>query len=163
MLCDWVDNNIDDTLAFYRVPREYHKHVKANAGARRRNPRGLDRSRALPEHEYAQGTQETRTAERRNTRRLSGAPLPQGEGGLQEITLLPEERQLNQFAELDGHNLPKAKSGIIAAAGAVSRSTKRKWLMKTRRATREWMVLTAAWRIRQPATMCFWAIGVTSG
>ena len=28
-LCDWVENNIEDTLAFYRLPREHHKHLKS--------------------------------------------------------------------------------------------------------------------------------------
>ena len=28
-LCDWVENNIEDTLTFYRLPREHHKHLKS--------------------------------------------------------------------------------------------------------------------------------------
>lgn len=28
-LCDWVEYNIEDTLAFYRLPREHHKHLKS--------------------------------------------------------------------------------------------------------------------------------------
>lgn len=28
MLCDWVENKIEDTPAFCRLPREHHKHLK---------------------------------------------------------------------------------------------------------------------------------------
>jgi transposase-like protein len=28
-LCDWVENEIDQTLSFYRLPREHHKHLKS--------------------------------------------------------------------------------------------------------------------------------------
>lgn len=28
-LCDWVENNIEETLTFYRLPREHHKHMKS--------------------------------------------------------------------------------------------------------------------------------------
>ncbi|MDA8018224.1 MAG: IS256 family transposase [Thermoanaerobaculia bacterium] len=28
-LCDWVEENIDDTLTFYRLPRTHHKHMKS--------------------------------------------------------------------------------------------------------------------------------------
>ena len=28
-LCDWVESNIEETLTFYRLPREHHKHMKS--------------------------------------------------------------------------------------------------------------------------------------
>jgi putative transposase len=28
-LTSWVDENIDETLTFYRLPRQHHKHLKA--------------------------------------------------------------------------------------------------------------------------------------
>jgi hypothetical protein len=28
-LCDWVEENIAETLTFYRLPREHHKHMKS--------------------------------------------------------------------------------------------------------------------------------------
>lgn len=28
-LCDWVEENIEETFSFYRLPREHHKHLKS--------------------------------------------------------------------------------------------------------------------------------------
>jgi putative transposase len=28
-LCAWVEDNIEQTLTFYRLPREHHKHLKS--------------------------------------------------------------------------------------------------------------------------------------
>ncbi len=28
-LCDWVEQNIEETFSFYRLPREHHKHMKS--------------------------------------------------------------------------------------------------------------------------------------
>lgn len=28
-LCAWVEANIDETFAFYRLPRERHQHLKS--------------------------------------------------------------------------------------------------------------------------------------
>ena len=28
-LCTWVEGNIEQTLTFYRLPREHHKHLKS--------------------------------------------------------------------------------------------------------------------------------------
>jgi putative transposase len=28
-LCGWVEENIEETLTFYRLPREHHKHLKS--------------------------------------------------------------------------------------------------------------------------------------
>ena len=28
-LCDWVEGNIEETLTFYRLPRQHHKHMKS--------------------------------------------------------------------------------------------------------------------------------------
>ena len=78
-LTGWVEENIDQTLTFYRLPRQHHKHLKstnmlerlneeikrrthvvrispcrelpqAGAGARGRNPRELARTASLPQH-----------------------------------------------------------------------------------------------------------------
>ncbi len=29
-LCDWVEDNIEETLSFYRLPRQHHKHMKSS-------------------------------------------------------------------------------------------------------------------------------------
>ena len=85
-LCAWVEENIEETLTFYRLPREHHKHLKstnmlerinqelkrrthvirifpneescpaAHSGAGGRNPRGLDRGPPLPEYGNASRT-----------------------------------------------------------------------------------------------------------
>ncbi len=28
-LCHWVENNIEERLRFYRLPRQHHKHMKS--------------------------------------------------------------------------------------------------------------------------------------
>jgi putative transposase len=28
-LCDWAEENIEETLTFYRLPQEHHKHLKS--------------------------------------------------------------------------------------------------------------------------------------
>jgi putative transposase len=28
-LCEWVENNIEETFTFYRLPKEHHKHLKS--------------------------------------------------------------------------------------------------------------------------------------
>ena len=91
-LCAWVEENIEETLTFYRLPRGHHKHLKstnmlerlnqeikrrthvirifpneesalaAHSGSRGRDPRGLDRSPPLPQHGDA-----ARTAQRTPT------------------------------------------------------------------------------------------------
>jgi hypothetical protein len=37
-LCGWVEANIDENFAFYRLPREYHKHLKSKKHARAAKP-----------------------------------------------------------------------------------------------------------------------------
>ena len=32
-LTDWVEDNIEETLAFYRLPRQHHKHLKSDQHA----------------------------------------------------------------------------------------------------------------------------------
>jgi putative transposase len=29
-LCEWVENNIEETWTFYRLPHEHHRHLKSN-------------------------------------------------------------------------------------------------------------------------------------
>ena len=28
-LCEWVEDNIEETFSFYRLPKEHHKHLKS--------------------------------------------------------------------------------------------------------------------------------------
>src|SRR5712672_2770785 len=86
-LTGWVEDNIDETLSFYRLPRQHHKHLidqyagtaergdqaphpgradlpqwrkllAARAGARRRDPRELARAASLPQHGRSARAQE---------------------------------------------------------------------------------------------------------
>src|SRR5690606_28474684 len=87
-LTGWVEENIEQTLTFFRLPRQHHKHLKSTnmlerlneeirrrthvvrifpqcrklpapgQGARRRNPRELDGGQPLPQHGRPHGTQE---------------------------------------------------------------------------------------------------------
>ena len=76
-----VEDNIEETLAFYRLPRQHHKHLKSTnmlerynqeikrrthivrvfpngeRSARRRDPRGLARGQPLHQHETTDGAQ----------------------------------------------------------------------------------------------------------
>ena len=36
-LCVWVEENIEETLTFYRLPREHHKHLKSTNRLERLN------------------------------------------------------------------------------------------------------------------------------
>jgi putative transposase len=36
-LCDWVENNIEQTLTFYRLPRQHHKNLKSTNLSERLN------------------------------------------------------------------------------------------------------------------------------
>jgi hypothetical protein len=84
-LCSWVEENIEETLSFYRLPRQHHKNLKSTnmldhggdqaphaggphlsepgqlltpgAGACCRDARELDRSDPLPEHGTAAGAE----------------------------------------------------------------------------------------------------------
>ena len=87
-LCDWVEANIEETLTFYRLPRQHHKNLKstnmlerlneeikrrtlggadlpeygrlpaAGASAGGRDARELDRSDPVPEYGISEGAQE---------------------------------------------------------------------------------------------------------
>ena len=87
-LVDWVEETIEETFTFYRLPRQHHKHLKSTnmlerlneeikrtnprrahlpqcrglpaprPRLSRRNPRKLARSPPLPQHERPQGAQE---------------------------------------------------------------------------------------------------------
>jgi transposase-like protein len=37
-LCAWVEENIEETLTFYRSPREHHKHLNSTNMLERINP-----------------------------------------------------------------------------------------------------------------------------
>src|ERR1700739_2394129 len=87
-LCNWVEDNIEETLSYYRLPLPHHKHMKstnmlerlnqeikrrthvvrifpqprelpqARPGAGRRDPRGLARRHPLSQHGTLARTQE---------------------------------------------------------------------------------------------------------
>jgi putative transposase len=46
-LCDWVEENIAETLTFYRLPREYHKHLKSTNMLERMNEEIKRRTRVV--------------------------------------------------------------------------------------------------------------------
>ena len=94
-LTGWVEDNIDETLTFYRLPRQHHKHLKstnmlerlneeikrrthvvrifpnarelpaAGAGAGGRDPRELARAASLPQHGRSARAQEGAAQARR--------------------------------------------------------------------------------------------------
>lgn len=54
-LCDWVEANIEETLTFYRLPRQHHKHLKStnmlerlNEELKRRTHVGNTPNRSFP-------------------------------------------------------------------------------------------------------------------
>ena len=46
-LCDWVEENILETLTFHRLPREYHKHLKSTNMLERMNEEIKRRTRVV--------------------------------------------------------------------------------------------------------------------
>jgi putative transposase len=46
-LCDWVEENILETLTFYRLPREYHRHLKSTNMLERMNQEIKRRTRVV--------------------------------------------------------------------------------------------------------------------
>ena len=46
-LCDWIEENILETLTFYRLPREYHKHLKSTNMLERMNEEIKRRTRVV--------------------------------------------------------------------------------------------------------------------
>jgi transposase-like protein len=56
-LCVWVEENIEETLTFYRLPREHHKHLKSTNMLERLNQEIKRRThviRIFPNEESAQ-------------------------------------------------------------------------------------------------------------
>ena len=127
-LTDWVEAHIGETLNFYSLPRQHHKHLKSTNMLERlneeikrrtrvvrilsqrgelptfgpsplcRNPRGLARGSSLPEYGVSERTEE-RTADRR----------------LADHTLSHE----SEIAQLDVHNPPADRPGGSAEGCAV--------------------------------------------
>ena len=109
-LTGWVEENIDETLTFYRLPRQHHKHLKSTnmlerlneeikrrthvvrifpngesclrlgAGACGRDPRELARTASLPQHGRSTRAQKRRVASCRLTFPSSLAPCSLGQG-----------------------------------------------------------------------------------
>ena len=46
-LCDWVEDNIEQTLSFYRLPRQHHKHMKSTNMLERLNEEIRRRTRVV--------------------------------------------------------------------------------------------------------------------
>jgi transposase-like protein len=46
-LCDWVEENIEETLAFYRLPLQHHKHMKSTNMLERLNEEIRRRTRVI--------------------------------------------------------------------------------------------------------------------
>lgn len=46
-LCDWVEGNIEETLAFYRLPLQHHKHMKSTNMLERLNEEIKRRTRVI--------------------------------------------------------------------------------------------------------------------
>jgi len=46
-LCDWVEENIEETLTFYRLPRQHHKHLKSTNMLERLNEEIRRRTRVV--------------------------------------------------------------------------------------------------------------------
>jgi putative transposase len=46
-LCDWVEENIEETLTFYRLPRQHHKHLKSTNMLERLNEEIRRRTRVI--------------------------------------------------------------------------------------------------------------------
>ncbi len=46
-LCDWVEGNIEETLTFYRLPRQHHKHMKSTNMLERLNEEIRRRTRVV--------------------------------------------------------------------------------------------------------------------
>ena len=46
-LCNWVEENIEETLAFYRLPVEHHKHLKSTNMLERFNEELKRRTRVV--------------------------------------------------------------------------------------------------------------------
>ena len=58
-LCAWVEENIEETLTFYRLPREHHKHLKSTNMLERLNQEIKRRThviRIFPNEESACGS-----------------------------------------------------------------------------------------------------------
>src|SRR6516164_3271690 len=46
-LCEWVENNIEETFTFYRLPKEHHKHLKSTNVLERLNQELKGRTQAI--------------------------------------------------------------------------------------------------------------------
>ena len=46
-LCDWVEDNIDETLSFYTLPLQHHKHMKSTNMLERLNEEIKRRTRVV--------------------------------------------------------------------------------------------------------------------
>jgi putative transposase len=46
-LCDWVEDNIEETFSFYRLPRQHHKHLKSSNMLERFNEELKRRTRVV--------------------------------------------------------------------------------------------------------------------
>jgi mutator family transposase len=121
-LTGWVEDDIDETLSFYRLPRQHHKHLKstnmlerlnaphpggadlpqcrelpqAGAGARGRDPRELARTASLPQHGRSARAQKGGLAPCcLNPARSSLAPCSLGQGQAAPAARWPQAASLD--------------------------------------------------------------------
>ena len=110
-LVAWVEETIEETLTFYRLPLQHHKHLKSTNMLERLNEEIRRRTyvvRIFPELRRLPTPRPSPC--RRNSRELArGPPLPQYERsqGAQENPIPPsriDQPKVTAFAELDAHN-----------------------------------------------------------
>ena len=69
-LCVWVEENIEETLTFYRLPREHHKHLKTTNMLERLNRQIKRRTRVIGIFPTRKAVCDSFEARGRNPRRL---------------------------------------------------------------------------------------------
>jgi transposase-like protein len=69
-LCSWVEENIEETLTFYRLPREHHKHLKSTNMLERLNRQIKPRTRVIGIFPTRKAVCDSFEASGRNPRRL---------------------------------------------------------------------------------------------
>ena len=69
-LCVWVEENIEETLTFYRLPREHHEHLKSTNMLERLNRQIKRRTRVIGIFPTRKAVCDSFEARGRNPRRL---------------------------------------------------------------------------------------------
>jgi putative transposase len=123
-LCDWVEENIEETLTYYRLPRQHHKHMKSTNMLERLNQELKRRTMwcgSFPTPRVVCGwcgrsrSRRTRTGWKRpvistwstcgsTKRKHCGRWPPDGLWIMLRVPHKPHHRNHDRFAELDAHN-----------------------------------------------------------